>query len=116
MSCLGPDGATVSFADVYEPEADSIQAEGPLFRRDTGVRGDTRGAHHWCDHPDGYSPSHGCLSYADTDVAIRFDSSISGHWARFYVTASGKRQGYGFASESRSEPYGNGGWKITRVS
>ena len=120
---IGPEagGAAVTFTDDWEDLGrggwdDLTQTDGALFRRDTGVRAGTTGNHHWCDDMDRGSPSHGCLSYADSDVTINFDSSISGHWARFYITSFGKGEKDQSSRESRSEPYGNGGWKITRVS
>lgn len=117
----GSGGPRATFVDDWNYENppggwdDLTKSDGTLFRRDTGVRGDTTGTHRWCDDADAGS-SHGCLSYADESVTIKFDSSISGHWARFYITSSSERgEDYPKITEARSQPYGNG-WKITRLS
>jgi hypothetical protein len=99
--------------DWYETRS---TARGDVFRRNTGMSSYASGISEECPM---YRDSKGLCDSGGGEFPYnaRVDSSISGHWARLQLVVSGES----YDVEDRtvkvtSQPYGNGGWKITRVS
>jgi hypothetical protein len=101
----------------------SEDVTGSMFRRNTGMSATSAGNWFFCSS----TYSNGTCYYGSPigPHSVRVDSSISGHWARLTFAADAE-PGNGYEDQPNpqldrtvrvtSQPYGNGGWKVTRVA
>jgi len=97
-------------------DATYSEATADLFRRDTGMSAYTSGKTYYCP-PGGRTSGGYCEMGSEHRYTAQVDSSVSGHWARLQLVVSSESDDVEDRTvKVTSQPYGNGGWKITRVS